>query len=211
MSYEKFLSKNHNGGYLDYYYSCPAEGEKFPLVFYIHGAGSRGSDVKMLEKNTALSKIIETAGDKCIISAPQCHDEFWFNIFDVLTEFVKEQISRPNVDTSRVYIIGSSMGAYTTWQLCLSHPDWFSAAIPICGGGMYWAAENLKNLPIWAFHGALDSIVLCEESIKMVRAINRAGGNARLTVFPQIEHSAWTPTLSSEETWAWLFKQKKNF
>lgn len=209
MEVKKFLSEKHKGEYLDYVYSCPDIDGKIPLIFYIHGAGSRGNDVNVLIENSALSQIKKHASDQCIIIAPQCHARFWFDLFEVLTEFIQTQQNAENVDLSRVYIIGSSMGGYTTWQLCLSHPDWFTAAVPICGGGMYWAASNLKSMPIWAFHGARDGVVLCEETIKMVRAINNSGGNAKITVFPDAEHNAWTPALSSDETWEWLFKQKR--
>lgn len=94
------------------------------------------------------------------------------------------------MDQSRVYIIGVSMGAYATWQMCMSHPDWFSAAVPICGGGMYWDAQRLRNLPVWAFHGALDTVVLPSESKKMVDAVNQKGGNAKLTIFEKDGHNS---------------------
>lgn len=211
MSFREFLSENVKNGYLNYYYSEPGNcqiGEKLPLVIYIHGAGCRGNDVSMMLTNTALKKAVEKVGDKCIIVAPQCHSEFWFELYGELCEFIDFIRNEPNVDSKRVYITGASMGGYTTWQLCLSHPDWFAAAAPICGGGMYWAANRLRNLPIWAFHGALDGTVLCEESIKMVRAINRAGGSAKLTVFPSAEHNAWVPALSMDELWDWMLSQK---
>ena len=154
MEHKKFISKLHEGEYLDYLYSRPETGEKLPLVFYIHGAGSRGNDLSLLEENSGLAEVIKHVGDKCIIAAPQCHGNYWFDLFEVLCEFVDTMRNSEEADIDRVYITGSSMGGYTTWQLCLSHPDWFAAAAPICGGGMYWAAVRLKTLPIWAFHGA---------------------------------------------------------
>lgn len=209
MEHKKYISKLHKGEYLDYLYSRPEAGEKLPLIFYIHGAGSRGNDLSLLEENAGLAEVIKHVGNRCIIAAPQCHDNFWFDLFEVLCEFADAMRNAEEVNIDRVYITGASMGGYTTWQLCLSHPEWFAAAVPICGGGMYWAASNLKSMPIWAFHGARDGVVLCEETIKMVRAINNSGGNAKITVFPDAEHNAWTPALSSDETWEWLFKQKR--
>lgn len=101
------------------------------------------------------------------------------------------------------------MGAYATWQMCISHPDWFAAAVPVCGGGMYWNAARFKDLPIWAFHGALDDVVFPEESIKMVSAINNSGGNAKLTIFPLDDHNSWDNAFSNDELWQWLFEQKR--
>lgn len=209
MEHKRFISKLHEGEYLDYLYSRPDTDKKLPLVFYIHGAGSRGNDLSLLEENTGLAEVIKHVGDKCIIAAPQCHGSFWFDLFEVLCEFVDTMRNAGAVDIDRVYITGASMGGYTTWQLCLSHPDWFAVAAPICGGGMYWAASRLKSLPIWAFHGALDATVLPEETIHMVKSINNAGGNAKITIFPKADHNAWVPALSMDETWEWMLAQKR--
>lgn len=101
------------------------------------------------------------------------------------------------------------MGAYAAWQVAMSKPNWFAALVPVSGGGMYWNAARLKDLPVWAFHGALDTTVLPEESIHMVKAINNFGGNAKITIFPKDSHDSWTSAYSNDEMWQWLFKQKR--
>jgi predicted peptidase len=101
------------------------------------------------------------------------------------------------------------MGGYGTWQLAVSVPDAFAAMIPVCGGGMYWDAGRLKKIPIWAFHGALDKTVLPEESLKMVAAVNGKGGKAKLTIYPNNAHDAWTDTYSNPEVYAWLLEHTK--
>lgn len=209
MQAKRFISEKHNGEYLDYLYSEPEKEGKVPLVLYIHGAGSRGDDIEILKNNSALQQVIRFNEDKCVIAAPQCRWCFWFSGFEVLADFIDTVRNSEKVDMSRVYICGSSMGGYTTWQLCLSYTQWFAAAVPICGGGMYWAASMLKNLPIWAFHGALDTTVLPEETIHMVKAINASGGDAKITIFPKANHDSWTPALSDPETWEWVWAQKR--
>ena len=44
------------------------------------------------------------------------------------------------------------------------------------------------NMPVWAFVGAENTIVLLELSEKFVESMNQAGGNARLTVFEGVTH-----------------------
>lgn len=209
MERKIFESKQRHGVNLKYLIHAPASDKKLPLLIYVHGAGGRGDDLAQLENGPIVSKLEKRAGDNCIFVSPQCHKNYWFELFDVLCEFIDTMRNAPEVDINRIYLFGPSMGGYTTWQLCLSHPDWFAAAIPICGGGMYWAAATLTKLPIWAFHGALDPLVLTEETIKMVRAINREGGNAKITIYPNAEHDAWTPTMESDEVFEWLFAQNR--
>ena len=101
------------------------------------------------------------------------------------------------------------MGGYGAWQLAMSLNDAFAAVIPVCGGGMYWNAGRLKNTPVWAFHGAKDRVVFCEESQKMVNAVNAKGGNAKLTVYPENGHDSWTDTYGNREVWEWMLSQRK--
>lgn len=210
FSKEKYVSNNLLGEYLDYLEYVPAsENEKLPLIIYIHGAGSRGNDLSKMADVGPIKEHKNGRDINAVIVAPQCHSETWFDLFEILTEFISQYKDKEKIDQNRVYITGSSMGAYTVWQLCISHPDWFAAAVPVCGGGMYWDARRLKNLPVWAFHGALDNVVYPEESLKMVSAINKNGGNAKLTVLPNNDHNAWDSAFSLDEMWEWLFEQKR--
>ena len=49
---------------------------------------------------------------------------------------VRELSATPEVDRSRIYLTGLSMGGFGTWELLSRHADWFAAAVPICGGGI---------------------------------------------------------------------------
>ena len=74
---------------------------------------------------------------------------------------------------------------------------------------MYWNGARLKNLPIWAFHGALDTTVLPEETLHMVKSVNQAGGSAKLTILPNAAHDAWTPAFTDDRLWKWMFSQTR--
>ena len=63
-------------------------------------------------------------------------------------------------------------------------------------------------MPIWAFHGAKDPTVFVEESQKMVDAVNKRGGNAKLTVYPENAHDAWSDTYSNPEVFSWLLEHE---
>lgn len=207
----RFLSGKHSGEFLDYLEYLPGSADgKLPLVIYIHGAGSRGKHLSEMKETGPLKELRNGRKLPAAVVAPQCHSETWFDLFEVLTEWIAGYRTRETVDPDRIYLTGVSMGAYAVWQLCISHPDWFAAAVPVCGGGMYWDAARLKDLPIWAFHGLLDKTVLPEESVKMVSAVNQGGGNAKLTVFGHDAHNAWDRAFASDELWDWLFRQKRS-
>ncbi|MBQ8850056.1 MAG: prolyl oligopeptidase family serine peptidase [Clostridia bacterium] len=184
--------------------------EKYPLVIYIHGAGGRGRNIDKIYTHPFFVET-EKYLSGAVSVAPQCYADTWFDIFEQLQEYIEAMVSLEYVDKSCVYLLGASMGGYTTWQLAMSHPELFAAIVPICGGGMYWNAGRLKSTAVWAFHGEADPTVLCEESKKMVEKINKAGGNARLTVYEGIGHNAWTPTFRDAEVWRWVFEQRNAY
>ncbi len=208
---KEFVTKNNKDKTLRYVEYKPDERtKKLPLLFQIHGAGNIGDFDSLKNKEVAsLGALKHGKNIPAIVLLPYCGNGTWFDVFETLLEFVDTMSKRDDVDINRIYCIGASMGGYTTWQLGMSRPDLFAGIVPICGGGMYWNAEKLKNIPIWAFHGARDRTVLPEETIKMVRAVNDHGGNAMLTIYPHAEHDSWTPTFNDDKMWEWLFSQSK--
>ena len=185
------------------------QAEKYPLIINIHGAGGRGTSLDGI-RGSVVEQYAQKHDDfPAVVICPLCFANTWFDIFEQLKEFIEYASTLPYIDTNRVYLTGTSMGGYASWQLLMSFPEKFAAAIVCCGGGMYWDAGRLKNIAVWAFHGMKDDTVYCCESEHMVDRINQAGGNAKLTLFPEAGHNAWDPAYSCEEMWNWLFQQKK--
>lgn len=208
MNYEARKFRN-----LEYIVRFPdgfEEEKEYPVIFFIHGAGGRGGKIEEAREHSQFLHIDKMDGFPLVCVAPicPCATATWFDYFETLKDFVRHVIAFDFVDASRVYITGGSMGGYTTWELGMSMPELIAAIVPICGGGMYWNAGRLVNVPVWAFHGKLDPIVLVEESEKMVNAVNKRGGNAKLTIYPENKHDAWNDTYSNPEVYKWLLEQK---
>lgn len=184
------------------------EGESYPTLIFFHGAGTRGESVELLMGNEFFTQTAKFENFPFVSIAPLCDGNSWFDVMETLIAFSKFILSQSYCDESRLYLIGNSMGGYATWQLAMSAPELFAAIIPICGGGMYWNAAQLVNVPIWAFHGALDPCVFPEESQKMVDAVNRRGGNAKLTIYPENSHNAWSDTYKNYEVFEFLLSHK---
>jgi len=97
-----------------------------------------------------------------------------------------------------------SMGGFGTWAFALAYPDRCAAIAPICGGGDPARVGAIRHLPVWAFHGAKDTIVPLRRSAEMVTALRQCGGNVRFTVYPDAVHDAWTETYTNPELYAWF-------
>lgn len=205
---KEFLSEK-TGKKLKYFHHSPNIGGKVPLIIYLHGAGSRGDSLSAMAHVGPIGELEKGRDIPAKIVAPQCSGNTWFELFETLIDFSETAAAENDVDKNRIYLTGVSMGSYAAWQLAMTRPTMFAALVAVCGGGMYWNADRLANMPIWAFHGALDDIVLPEESVKMVRAVNKNGGNAKITIFPHADHNAWDPAYALDEMWDWMFSQSK--
>ena len=182
--------------------------QDWPLLLFLHGAGERGSDLELV-KIHGPPKLIET-GKKFpfVVISPQCpRDTGW--VPPALEALIDSIQRRYRIDSARIYVTGLSMGGFGTWELAERHPERYAAVIPICGGGDPSRAQNLRNLPVWAFHGAQDDVVPLSGSKDMIDAIKAAGGNPRFTIYPQAGHDSWTETYANDEIYSWLLQQRR--
>ena len=206
------LFENGNFEGMDYFVCYPDHyeaGRKYPVLLMLHGAGTRGITLESYQKSSCFGDIMRSADHQLIIVAPHCTADSWFDKFETLIRFANHLSTAPFTEAERFYLLGGSMGAYAAWQLAMSQPQLFAAMIPICGGGMYWNASRLVNVPVWAFHGAKDTTVFPEESKKMVEKLQRKGAEAKLTIYPENAHDAWNDTYRNPEVFAWLLSHKK--
>ena len=205
------LEKNYNGiNYLEFSPAKPSE--KIPVIIYLHGAGERGDDLQKINVHGPIKEMMAgNVSSGFIVLAPQCAEgKTWWDYAERLYNFIVEYINQPFVDKSRVYLTGNSMGGYGTWALAMAHPELFAAILPICGGGMTWNAEVLKDMPIWAFHCVGDSIVPCHTTISMVDKIKKISQeDIRITIYPDNSHDAWTQTYKNPKIYDWLLEKRQ--
>jgi len=183
--------------------------QQWPLILFLHGAGERGSDINKV-REYGLPKVLEVRKDfPFIVVSPQCPEgDWWQNKSDVLINLLDEIENRYAVDKEQVYLTGLSMGGYGTWYLACEYPGRFAAIAPICGGSETLLAFRLKDVPVWAFHGAKDDVVPLEKSQSMVDAINACRGDVKFTIYPQAGHDSWTETYANEELYKWFLSHR---
>ena len=202
--------------------------KSYPLVLFLHGAGERGEDNK-----AQLLHVVGVFASKenrerfpCFVVAPQCPEgKRWVEVdwaakshtqpeepsvpMALTVELVKQLSKEFHIDPQRQYVIGLSMGGYGTWDILTRHPDMFAAGVPICGGADENTAPRIAKLPIWVFHGEVDSVVPTIRSKNMIAALERAGGKPRYTEYPKCDHNSWTPAIQEPDLLPWLFAQKR--
>jgi predicted peptidase len=183
--------------------------DKWPLIMFLHGAGERGNNLEDLKKQGLPKMIAKGKSFDFIIVSPQCPKDLWWpEQTDVLMALLDEIESKYHVDTDRVYLTGLSMGGFGTWTLAAKYSNRFAAIAPICGGSERISGSRLKKVPVWAFHGAKDNTVPLVRSQEMVDAVKKAGGDAKLTIYPEAEHDSWTEAYNTPELYEWFLSHK---
>ncbi|WP_417885823.1 prolyl oligopeptidase family serine peptidase [Zunongwangia sp.] len=186
--------------------------KEYPLIVFLHGAGERGTDLQKVKVNGPFQYLKDGNKIEAVILAPQCPAETYWQPEEVAA-LVKKIIKKENIDPSRVYLTGLSMGGYGVWATGGKYPKMFAAMAPVCGAiyrPIYRNAQHLKEMPIWVFHGAMDDVVLPENSNNMVKALRDAGNsNVKFTIYPFANHNSWTETYNNPELYKWLLSQKK--
>jgi predicted peptidase len=189
--------------------------KKWPVLLFLHGAGERGTDVQKVTVHGP-PKLRKLGKDlPFIIVSPQCPtDETWQS--EPLLGLLDHVLEAYQADRQRVYLTGLSMGGFGSWGLLARHPDRFAAVAPVCGGGQIIdillggsRMPRLREIPVWAFHGAKDNVVLPEESERMVRSLKRIGNSkVELTIYPEADHDSWTETYNNPKFYDWLLQHK---
>ncbi len=207
QSFSTVLQVNISLDYRTYFPNGYSEGGPgHPFLMFLHGSGERGSDLNLLTTAT-LPKYIEDGLDLPFVTVcPQCQEMWNARALAVLLDEVLEKY---NVDRSRVYLSGNSMGGLGTWMLANIAADRFTAIAPICPPSVSIDPGNFKDLPIWCFHGAMDSIVPISESVKMIRRLRSAGCDVKFTVYPDADHDSYTPAYHDPELVSWLLSHQK--
>jgi predicted esterase len=179
-----------------------------PVLLCLHGSGERGDDLAAVRTHGPPKLVAAGKEFPFLVVAPQCPAGEWWNarqLIDVLDDVA----TKHRIDPDRIYLTGISMGGYGVWELAAEYPDRFAAIVPICGAGGPADAEQLKNLPTWAFHGMQDHDVPFNRTIEMVTALKKVGGRVRFTPYPDLGHDCWTRTYDNPQLYEWLLKQKR--
>jgi len=183
--------------------------EKQPILIFLHGKSLSGTDLNRVRRYGVLRAMDKGRKIPAIVVAPQVAKGNWNpdKVLEVL-DYVKKNY---NVDESRIYVCGMSLGGYGTLHFAGKYADKITAAVAICGGGNVKDGCKLATIPLWIQHGDVDYIVPMSESKKVVDAIKKCDENAdvTLTIIKGGNHGNVERLFHEDAMYDWLFQQKR--
>ena len=228
--YEKRIWKNAKDEKLNYRFRKPKNcdsNKKYPILFFLHGAGGRGSNnndqildagsISAFEKQNIFTK-----HNSYFLAAQVPHNKKWVNVDWSLSEHTIPKISKTmylafellddtliknNIDMNKIYVMGISMGGFGVWDALQRRPNFFAAGVPICGGGDVKQSKSISHIPIWIWHGSKDAIINVDRSRNMYKAMKNFTCEIKYTEIKNRGHDVWTEAWNSNDLWNWLYLQ----
>lgn len=143
--FESGVAPETDGFALDYeYYSPVGENDtnKYSLVIFLHGIGHGGSvgsqladsDLAYWSSAELQARFGQEGGGFILMPrSPEDKGVFWGEgliepLHALIDDFIKQH---PNVDTTRIAVMGSSAGGGMVWYMLKYYPEYFATAIPL--------------------------------------------------------------------------------
>lgn len=182
-----------------------------PAILFLHGSGERGEDESLLAFQ-ALPKYLSAGREiPAAVICPQCPEETnWKGILPQLGFVLEDVLQSYPIDRKQVAVTGISMGGFGTWYAACTWPEKFCRAAPVCGAGDPVLAPLVKHIPWRIFHGDADPAVEPEYSKKAFAALQAAGAEAELTLFPGVTHNCWDKSYLETDLIAWLLAKENS-
>ncbi len=193
---------------------------KYPLVVWLHGMGDGAEPGTPVAKSNIaywssdeFQARFKPAGGAFILAARSREEDgiFWGNqMIEPLRAAIDDFIAknRNNIDLSRIYVGGYSMGGKMTLKMAIAYPEMFAAAFPICPA---WSPSeelierSLKDMPVWITSSTRDPLVNYYMAVtptweKIVAASNIPGA-CRFSTLTKVCFEDGTKTDSSHHAW----------
>ncbi len=207
---------------VDYRYFSPVkenDTQKYPLVLWLHGMGDGAEEGRQVEKSNIaywasdeFQARFQPSGGAFIIAARSREEDniFWSNeMLEPLKAAVDDFIAKnkDNIDLSRIYVGGYSMGGKMTLKMAVAYSEMFAAAFPICPA---WSPsedllENIADMPIWLTSSTRDPLVNYYLAVtptwQRIVTTSNVAEKCRFSTLTKVCYQDGTKTSSSHHAW----------
>lgn len=197
------------GGY-DFWLHAPLKdqgSQAKPLVIFLHGASLCGNDLNRVLRYGTLDAIKRGLNLDAYVLAPQTRGAWVPRKVMSDVDYVLEH--NADIDTTRIYVVGMSLGGYGSIDVANAYPDRVAAALSFCGGGTGTDYSGLSHVPIWIIHGTADRAVPIGRSDMVAAALRKIEGDSARLIYdrvPGMNHGQPARFFYVPEFYEWLFK-----
>jgi predicted peptidase len=211
-----------DGYSVDYRYFSPVgenDNQKYPLVIWLHGMGDGSSEGAQVSKSDIsywssedFQSRFDPAGGAFILAARSREESgnFWSDdmtapLRAAIDDFIAK--NKDNIDLTRIYVGGYSMGGKMTLRMAVAYPEMFAAAFPICSA---WSVHEeyvgcLADLPLWLTSSSRDPLVNYYMAVlptwNRLMASSNVAEDCRFSTLTKVCYHDGKKTSSSHHAW----------
>ncbi|MEO6075866.1 MAG: hypothetical protein ABIP56_03585 [Dokdonella sp.] len=195
------------------------DGERLPLIVFLHGSGQNGDNNEdQIDGNAnGALELIDTAIQEnlpLVFVAPQIDDDYWSP--RTVVTVIADAMRHYPIDPRRVLLTGVSDGGTGVWDTLKAFPHCFAAGVPMSGMTELAGLASIRDVPQWIFHGENDNDTNIETgyggamvgSRPVVRALRAMGGVPRYTEYAKKKHVIWPEAFGEDALLPWLMSQR---
>jgi predicted peptidase len=202
--------------------------EKLPLVVMMHGSGQIGTDNQKqlgwlarswahpdIQPHFPAYVLVPQVPARSADYQPAKDDGLQMSFarppLEAVMQLIEHTMKNYDVDASRVYIVGFSMGASGAWNALVLRPDLFAAALPIAGVAPdRQLASVIAKTPVMIVHGNADTDNPIASDRAMFAAL-RALPNpqVQLKEYAGLDHSVPADMVFAMAWREWMFAQRR--
>lgn len=209
----------------------------YPIVLFFHGSGETGNNNTSQVGNNINNLLANAKSRDFFIYAPQLYEggNAWnISVVDNAMRMVGNAMDDYNIDPSRLYVTGLSLGGGGTWTATSRYSGVVAAGMPIAGTAGAPATNYILNttsrlvgMPMWVHHARNDGTVGVGLSRNQINAIRKADGNKPALTFPTSGqyfyeenglryteyasggHGIWSSIYNTPAVYDWMLAQSK--
>ncbi len=162
------------------------------LILFLHGLDAVGTDNNKQLTWDMIRNIYRYLAEKdqhALIVAPQSPVGNWDDMSTGVKALIDHIVEVENVNRSRIYVCGYSLGAKGTWSMIQKYPNLFAGALsagspntPLTTNDQY--SKNLST-PIWAGNGSSE-----QNATAQMERLKQMGADARYSYNRNWNHGA---------------------
>ena len=227
LDFHKKVFVNKKGERIPYRLYVPttySKTQKYPLIFWLHGGGGRGTDnVLQISRNDVLGTHFWISPENqkdfpVFVFVPQCPtSENWsdpdlnqptapLQLAIQALDAVQKEFS---IDPDRIYIAGQSMGGLGVWALIQVYPERWAGALVMSAFDNFTNTAAIVQVPVWVFQGDADSSVPVNLVREMMKQLKKMHANYRYTEYHKVDHDVWNRVFAEPDLISWLSGQKR--
>lgn len=178
-----------------------------PLIVFLHGASLCGHNLDRVRTYGTIDAIERGRDLDAYVIAPQNPGGSWQPA--KVMKIVDHVMATCPIDSTRLYVVGMSLGGYGTIDMVATYPDRIAAAMAFCGGGTVSDYSGLNQVPLWIVHGTADRAVGISQSDAVVNQMKKSDKDTPRLIYDRVpgwNHGSPARLLYLQDSYDWLMK-----